>query len=1639
MSCSSVPDLDNEYHIRKEKSLTMIHFSDIKLFSARRSLNKRFVILCTALFLLSANSSLEANVKSNLYSILPPVAVCKNINVQLGPAGSVTINGSDIDGGSYDPDGTIISLIVSPNTFTCSNIGSNNVTLTVTDNTGMISTCNAIVNVQDKTTPVMVCKNITVFLDQSGSATINPADVNNGSTDNCPGTLLLFLSRTSFSCSDLGAAVPVILTGTDASGNTASCTSNVTVLDTVSPTVNAKTFTLVLDTAGTGTLLPSDIDNGSFDNCGSVTLSVLPNTFKCSDHGTRSVTLTAVDSYGNSSSENVNITIIPSLEIKSMSLDNCDLATPYALYTADIIGGDSTYSYFWDGLEDFVKPFLIVLPVPPYLVFSNTSTLPTPFFNNTMPDGTFHIRLVVTDGKGCSDTSEMAIDKTGPVFNNVTILYSEACEGSTNIYTVNYDTTSVYSWTVENGTILTADPDTNAIEVQWNTGIPQGVVNATISKPNLLGDPCISNMVDTVTLNPMPVPALNAPVLTACSNSEYTYTLTSSYLSHYWNITGGYITSGGSSGDNFVKVRWGNGPSGRVTVYVENNFTCSGSVFADVSIDNLNGSVTSLTNISCNGGSDGKVTVEATSGSGQPPYEYSLDGGAFISGGTFTGIALGNHSVRIRDANFCIKDFPFIITQPPVALSGTTSVTNVACFGGATGAVNLTVAGGTPPYTFLWSNGAVTEDLTNVVAGVYSVTITDANSCNIIVSGTVIQPPELIPTPGNNGPVCVNTTLNLFGSPEGMTNYSWIGPDGFTSLLQNPVVSTNATLAMNGIYTLTVIDGTGCTGSASTNVIVSNLGTISLTSGAGTDNQTICTNTPIADITYSTTGATGATVTGLPSGVTGGWSSDVVTISGTPTESGIFNYTVTLTGGCGAISAIGSLIIDAFPVNVSVAADANPICEGTSVTFTATPVNGGSLPVYQWQVNSNNVGANSSTYSYIPVNNDVVTVILTSDMACAIGNPATSAPLTMTVSAAPTVVITDPEPVCSPATVDLIAAEVTAGSTSGLIFTYWIDAAATTAYTTPSTATTGVYYIKGTDASGCYDIKPVTVTVNPVPAVTSTQTDILCGGTLTGAIDITVSGGTAPFTYAWTGTGVIPTDEDQINLAAGTYSVIITDVNNCTAASSPIIITELPTLSGTIISQINVSVFGGNDGSVTVDGSGGTPPYQFSLDGGIFQPAGTFNMLTAGSHTVTVQDINLCEFPVSVTISQPLPPLTGTIVSQNNVLCFSDSSGSVTITGLGGAEPYEYTLDGINYQTSGTFSLLPAGSYTVTIRDALLFTFDVLVTITEPTAALSVTATQVNVLCAGGNTGSATATGAGGIEPYNFSWNTTPVQTGPTATGLSAGTYTITLTDANNCTAILDVTISEPAVLTVSITQVNVLCNGGTSGSATAVVTGGTEPYNYSWNTSPVQTTATATGLASGSYTVTVTDANGCKATQTVQITEPAVLTLSATTEDALCPDTKEGSITLEISGGTPPYYIIWSDVNTPDETRTDLLPGTYNAVVSDANACAASTSADVGFTGTFNCLTIPNIITPNNDGHNDEWQIRNIDIYPDAEILVFSRWGKLVYRTKNISENPWNGRYRGNGDLMPTDSYHYILYLNDGSEPRSGVISIIR
>ncbi|MGC1391705.1 MAG: gliding motility-associated C-terminal domain-containing protein, partial [Bacteroidales bacterium] len=719
-----------------------------------------------------------------------------------------------------------------------------------------------------------------------------------------------------------------------------------------------------------------------------------------------------------------------------------------------------------------------------------------------------------------------------------------------------------------------------------------------------------------------------------------------------------------------------------------------------------------------------------------------------------------------------------------------------------------------------------------------------------------------------------------------------------------------------------------------------------------------------------------------------------------------------------------------------------------TVNFTATPTNGGTTPVYQWKVNGVNAGINSSAYSYIPVTGDIVTVDLTSNVACTTGNPATSAPVTMTVNPVLPVSVTvaaDANPVCAGTTVNFTATPTNGGTAP--VYQWKVNGVNaginSSAYSyipvTGDIVTVDLTSNEVCQSGGMATSNTISMTINTLPAVTITQVNVGCFGGTTGAATAIPSGGSGAYTYSWN-TLPVQTSVTASGLSAGTYLVTITDGNGCTATAGTTITEPANALAGSITSQTNVSIPGGNDGSIVVAGSGGTSPYQYKIGAGVYQVSGTFGTLSAGSYTVTIQDINLCTIDIAVTITEPAASLSGSISSQTDVACFGTSTGSVTVMGSGGVSPYEYSLDAGTYQSSGTFGSLAAGTYTVTVRDAVLTTFDLSVTITQPVSAVAGSIiSQTNVLCFGNNTGSVTVSGSGGNSTYQYKMGTGSYQVSGTFENLLSGSYTVTVQDANLCTFDVAVTISQPsAVLSGSIAgQTNVSCFGSTDGTVTITGSGGIPPYMYSLNGGTFQTSGTFSNLAGSTYTITIQDANLCSANIPVTITEPQVLSISIVKADpASCPGVDDGSITLAITGGTQPYNTIWADLVLTQD-RSNLAGGTYSVVVTDKNGCAASLDVTVGITGSDKCLEIPTIITPNNDLVNDTWQIKNIDLFPNAEVFVFTRWGKLVFHTKNLAANPWDGTFEGT--LLPTDSYHYVLHLNDGSKPRSGVISIIR
>ena len=495
------------------------------------------------------------------------------------------------------------------------------------------------------------------------------------------------------------------------------------------------------------------------------------------------------------------------------------------------------------------------------------------------------------------------------------------------------------------------------------------------------------------------------------------------------------------------------------------------------------------------------------------------------------------------------------------------------------------------------------------------------------------------------------------------------------------------------------------------------------------------------------------------------------------------------------------------------------------------------------------------------------------------------------------------------------------GGTGG--YTYlWTNSSSTSA--TASDLVAGSYTCTVTDANGCSITKSFVITQPSALTATSAQTNVLCNGSSNGTASVVVSGGVSPYSYQWTNSS--STSFTAAGLSSGSYACTITDANGCTLTKS-FNITEPSALSATV-SQTDVAIFGQATGSASVNVSGGTSGYAY-----LWSPSGgtgaTASNLAAGSYTVTITDAKGCFTTRTFAINQPSSLVV--TPSQTNVLCNGAASGTASVSVSGGSASYQYLWSPFG-GTSATATNLVAGSYTCTITDTNGAFIVQSFTITQP-SLLSATTTQTNVSINGGSTGVATVTVSGGKPGYTYSW-TNSSSTSETASNLTAGTYTCTITDVNNCSITKTFVITQPTALVASKSQTNVLCNGGITGSASVSITGGVLPYIYTWSPS-VGTGASVTGLVAGTYTCTITDANGASIVESFTVTQPSALGATTSQTDVSCSAGSNGTATVTATGGTPGYTYSWSNSSSTSATASGLVAGTYSCTITDANGCS--------------------------------------------------------------------------------------------------------
>lgn len=446
-------------------------------------------------------------------------------------------------------------------------------------------------------------------------------------------------------------------------------------------------------------------------------------------------------------------------------------------------------------------------------------------------------------------------------------------------------------------------------------------------------------------------------------------------------------------------------------------------------------------------------------------------------------------------------------------------------------------------------------------------------------------------------------------------------------------------------------------------------------------------------------------------------------------------------------------------------------------------------------------------------------------------------------------------------------------------------------------------------------------------ALSTTTTPANCGAS-NGTASVQIVSGTGPFSYQWIGGG---TNAIQNGLSSGTYTVNVSGAGGCSGSATATV--AAGAAPGNVqVSKTNVTCYGLNNGSATANANGGQPPYSYLWSNGAV--TATINNLAPNSYKVSITTANGCITKDSVVITQPASPLTFT-PSQTNPACYGTSTGSAAVTASGGTAPYSYSWNTNPVKTTAGVNQLAAGNYSAIITDANGCMTTANFTLAEP-PALNANGMVVNhISCNGLSDGQATVGASGGTGTYTYAWSTNPVQYTQTVSSLASGNYFITVTDANNCAAHSSVTINEPAPLTLSTAAFPVTCNGACNGQTVVIPSGGTPGYGYQWLPNG-GTGASASGLCPGTYTVTVTDNNGCNIDATLAVTQPAPLTLTASGATTICSG-QNTTISASAAGGNGSYTYNWTNLGT-GATQV-VSPGysfTYSVTATDVNGCVS-------------------------------------------------------------------------------------------------------
>ena len=1144
----------------------------------------------------------------------------------------------------------------------------------------------------------------------------------------------------------------------------------------------------------------------------------------------------------------------------------------------------------------------------------------------------------------------------------------------------------------------------------WNvSSIPTGAYNFFITYTDQ-GCPLASKQTIAYTINVLPKPTVALTITSpATCAKKAVFTMTPSVSPSPWRLQ---VLQGSTQVHNFTNVTGVQTDSlspGTYTIRVSNADTC----FKDTSLVILPpptpGISAILTPPKCH--NDTNAVVVVTGSGGLAPYTYAIGSGSFGAANTFSGLGSGLQTFKVKDSNACVKD-TLISIPNPMRVGADILITKPPCNFYNSGAFTITGKNTRAPY--LYSFGAAPFDTTHTFSGLYSgsysVRVKDSNSC--ILDTLVVLPDSVKVTA-----TALLTHILCNGDSTGAIS---LNASGATAPYKYQLLPAGT---LSAVSTFTNLPAT--------------------THNFHIEDTNRCYLDTAITLTQPTRIASNSTVTDV---LCFGDTTGVVTING---NGGIAPYTYAL--GSGSYSSANSftpLSAGTYTLHIK---DANNCIRDTAITITEpaelkfanllvtnlkcygvpggeVTLNGtGGVSPYTYAMNT---GAFSSSSTFNGLSAITYNFYIKDSNNCI---KDTSLTLSQRPRIVPAAAVKKSS--CSP----LDNGSITIGASGGTPgFRYALGSGTYSTNTVFTPLAAGTYMVHVRDSNNCI----VDTTLNIADSITVNAGinvfDARCYDSSSGIIIATGNGGVNPYTYALN-TGPYGVVGSFGGLKADTYTVHIKDNLGCVLDTS--ITVAQPTQVVPFVLASQPSCNGYNDGMFVVSATGGTPGYLHALNNSSFTSGTNFVGIKAGTHIISVIDVNGCRRDTTIILGEP--PGMKFRLQLTNLRCHDDTSGTIYIDGSGGTPPFTYAYDQEPFVPTPTLVSVKAGAHIVKMKDGKGCIKDTNVVLTEPAKLLILNPVITNPTCEGYADGAAKVYGNGGVQPYLFGINGGDLSASNNFTGLKEGANVVTIRDGNGC--LYDTTLQltgYPHIIYNNIIADPVSCFGGNDGKITLQVSGGIPPLTYKMNPGAERSIPVFDSLQAAAYTFTVTDSAGCVKDTTFEVSSPEPLKI----ETKITPNDCEGMdnsgrIEALPSGGSGSYSYAWSTNPPQYGYMIEGMPnGTYRVTVTDANGCTDSVLATVEYK---NCciVFIPDAFTPNKDGRNDLARIKVKGIFTLKTFAIYNRFGEKVFETRDINSG-WDGMYKGSLQDLGTYNYYVQGICGDAGNDEvmyKGTITLIR